>query len=152
MHEHQVDVGGHIQLAPAQLAHRDHDQLALLEPLERRAQAGVGEIAHRGADFRQVRRAFEIPRQRAQQHALAQAPQAALERGFVVGAKTGERAAHLRGAERLAGSAFQVHLGGEFRMRGEACLGVARKGDFPNRIRHLQLEYRSFPKRDANPV
>ena len=94
MDEHQVDVGGNVQLAPAELAHGDHDEFAVAQPGEAGADRQLGEVAHRRAHFGERRRCpSQVARHGAQQHALAQAPQPALQRGFVVVLRARQRRA-----------------------------------------------------------
>ena len=140
--EHQVHVGGDVELAAAELAHADHDQLARgraavdLGPGERAADLGVGERAHRAADLGEFCRAREVARHHAQEHAPAQPPQACLERALVIVRAARQRQRDLVGAERMR----RVEFRGEPGMRREQLSGVARKGDFPNGILHLRIE------------
>ncbi len=109
--EHEVDVGGDVELASAQLAHADHQQRLRARALRyaalgvearmrvrlRRGDCRLREIGHRAGDFRERRHAGQIARQRAQQDAGAQFAQHPREGGFVGGRLAGEERAHLRG-------------------------------------------------------
>jgi hypothetical protein len=83
----------------------------------------------------------QVARHRAQQHALAQPPQAALERVFVVAVRTGQRARHFIGTEGGARATCRIGLGGQLGTRGQRLHGIARKVNFPNRIRHLRIKW-----------
>ena len=90
VHEHQIDVGGHVEFAAPELAHPDDDQLLRgsrtlanrlavrgREPrMQQREPLPNGyfrERGHHGADLRQ-RCTVEVARDRAQHHPLAQPP------------------------------------------------------------------------------
>ena len=120
--EHEVDVGRHVELAAAELAHADHVQLLrqaavfshrlpvfrrqpALEVCDRGRDCDVGERGDRSDDFVQRRQSAQIARDYPQHHALAQVPQRALERRFVRGIRGSEQRAHLpalNGARTLA--------------------------------------------------
>jgi hypothetical protein len=136
VHENEIHVGGHVQLPPAELAHADDHQLLFVE---RGADRHLREVAHRAADLAEVRQSAKVARDEAQQHPLAQPPQAAHERRLVVLARPFERRGHLRARERRRRGELARELG----MRREHARGIARIGDFAdfaNRIRHLPLE------------
>ncbi len=108
-----------------------------MQELERRLQREFREVAHGAAHFLERGAAGQVARHHAQQHALAQAPQPALQRGFVRRRGAGERLRHFGAPERRCGD----ELGGELGARREEPRGVARIGNFLNRLRHLPLEW-----------
>ena len=99
MQEHQIDVGRNVELAAAELAHADDHQLRRAEPVERRCDRELREVAHRAADFLQRRGGIQVARHHPQKHPFAQPPQAALESRFIVCLGTFERGRHLGARE-----------------------------------------------------
>jgi len=99
--EDQVDVGRHVELPAAQLAHADDDQrlgcavgaagLAVrrhqvrVVQRQRGAERDLGQPGHRGADFGQVGASGEVAREGVQQHAAAKPAQGGIEGGAVAG-------------------------------------------------------------------
>ncbi len=89
--EDEIDVGGHVELAPAELAHADHHEvlrgavlvarLAVLgrqrAPVERDGgvQGGLGERRHVGADLGQIGARAHVAGERVHEDAAAQAAQ-----------------------------------------------------------------------------
>ena len=136
IHEHEVDVGRHVELAAAQLAHADDDQLLPMAGLgphrravdrierpgmhaKRFAQGGIGKHGHGRADLGQRCAAREVAQHRVQEHALAQAPQACGEPCLIVpgeGACVGPHEGRLE-----AGHHFLAQVG----IRREGAVGVA---------------------------
>ena len=137
--EDQVDVGGDVQLAAAELAHRRPPpaRVAPVHPALRRSAARPGRSSSRRLRSRSALPG-QVARHDAQQHALAQAAQPALERGLVVARAPCQRRRHAR---RARTAARRGQFGGQLGMRRRARCGVARKGDFANRIWHLRLEW-----------
>ena len=93
--EHEIDVGGDVQLAAAELAHPDDQQVlgarrarrcAVLRfhprPVraERRVERDLGEVGHRAGDLRERRESREVARRDAQHHPCAQLAQRGAER------------------------------------------------------------------------
>jgi hypothetical protein len=118
--EHQVDVRGDVELAPAQLAHADHDQVLAFQVSERRRNRQLGEVAHRAAHLFERRVAGKIARHHAQQHACPQAPQPATQRRLVVRLATVEKPRHFRARKRPRRGKFfrQLRSSGEERRSG----------------------------------
>jgi hypothetical protein len=111
VHEHEVDVGGHVELAPAELAHADDEQVLRIRRAgrravvsfharavraERRFERDLGEVGHRAGDFRELRQAREIPRRDPQHHACAEFAESCRQRLRVGRVATGEERAHAR--------------------------------------------------------
>jgi len=134
--EDEVDVGGDVELAAAELAHGHDHQVWLAHPLERRRDLELREVAHRPADFLERGPAFEVARHDPQQYPLAQSAQPPPEVRLVLALGAGERLDHRRARERRVGA----QLLGKLRTGCEQSLGIARKGDFPNHSGHLRLE------------
>jgi hypothetical protein len=136
--EDQVHVGRNVELAPAELPHADHDQIVAAQ---RRLDRHFRELAHRGADLVERREPRQVARHHAQEHAVAQLPQLALERVIARGT---ERVEHFGARELPRLRELALDLG----TRGEHALGEARNGNFLNRIRHLQFRmtlWRAIP-------
>ena len=123
MQQHEVDVGRNVELAPAELAHGDHHQVFAFEMRERGGERHFREIAHRPANLFERRRARHVARHDAQDYPLAQAPQPALERRLVVGARALERAQHLGAGEGSRCGDF----GSELAPRADHARGEARE-------------------------
>jgi len=132
LNENKIDIRRHVQLAAAELAHADHDQLVAAEELHAGLERKLGEVAHRRADFVEPGVPGEVARHHAQQHRLPQPAQPALELRFAFCRGRGERARHLVPGERLRRNDFR----GKFRARGEEPRRIARKGGFLNGFRH----------------
>jgi len=107
--ENQIDIGGDVELAAAELSHADHDEVSmpasrdrsarrLCEPRpeirKRRIDGDFSERGHRAAHFVQPGVPGEIARHRAQQHALAQPPQRRMQRALVPGTLLAQEAPH----------------------------------------------------------
>jgi len=121
MHQHEVDVGGHVELAASELAHRDDDELRVGQ---RRGDAELGEVAHRAAHLLEAGEPAQVAGHDPQQHALAQAAQPAHQRGFAVlpllRAGVLQSGGHFRTREGRRISEF----GGELRTRRQKVRGV----------------------------
>ena len=139
MQQDEIDVGGDVELAAAELAHADHHQLRSVEPFQRAGDGQLGEVAHRGADLLQRGAGHQVARHDAEKYPLAKTPQAALECRLVVALCPVQRLRHF-GAGKGRG---RGQLGAELRPGGEHARGVARKGCEIKWLRHCRLKCRS---------
>ena len=137
----EVDVGGDVELAAAELAHAHHDQplraalaerpaelrfeLALEQRLHR-IDANVGERGHGGADFAEVGAARKIARHGAQEHAAAQPAQARAQSAFLAGG-AGEVLPHFLPGPGLPGKCRDFAR--ERRIGRDRAPGEPRKGE-----------------------
>ncbi len=118
IHEHEVDVGGDVELAPAELAHPDDQEVAggrAVGRLERGARAGVGggernlgEVAHRRHDLGERREPGEVADGDAQEHPRPQLPERRREARIVREVAPGEELAHVRGAPGFHGRLIEL--------------------------------------------
>jgi hypothetical protein len=107
--EHQVDVGRHVELAPAELAHADDQQLlragragrravlgfhAHAVRVERRVEGHLGEVGHRAGDLRERREAGEVARGDPQHHACSEFAERAGKRSRLGRVTSGEERPH----------------------------------------------------------
>ena len=90
----EIDVGGHVELAAAELAHADHDKVLMPKMRKRRVDGDFGERGHRPAHFVEAGRARKIASHRAQEHALAQDPQSGMQCAFVPTAALAQKRLH----------------------------------------------------------
>jgi len=90
----KIDIGGHVQLAAAELAHAHNRKLgppaALRHPRLKKRERGIDgdfrQRGHRPAHFVEGGGARKIASHRAQEHALAQRPQRGMQRALVYAA------------------------------------------------------------------
>ena len=108
MDEHEIDVGGHVELAAAELAHGDDDQVLLLQ---RGCDAELREVAHRAAHLVEVGEAGEIARHDPQQHALRRRRSRRMSAGFVVANRRRELSGHRLARERRKQGELRSELG-----------------------------------------
>ena len=92
--KHEVDIGGDVQLAAAELAHADDHQALGAEPAQRGRNLELRKIAHRAANFVQICPPRQVARHDAQQDALPQPTKAALQARFVIVLRARERVRH----------------------------------------------------------
>ncbi len=137
--EHEIDVGGDVQLAAAELAHPDDQQILGARRTRRRAVLGVhprpvrgerrgerdlGEVGHGAGDLGERREAREVARRGAQHHPRAQFAQRGAERRRVERLARRQERAHV--GRSPPGRACRIDLFGEGRSCGEQALREAR--------------------------
>jgi hypothetical protein len=143
VHEHQIDVGGHIELRPAELAHGHDDKplgaaaLAADRLAEGLREAlvvnGDGDVdrdlreaRHRRAHLRQVSAPREVAQERAEHHPLAQPAQLGCQSGGVLDSPQSGEFAFVPFEGVLEPG---TRRGGEFRLRREEARAVPAELD-----------------------
>ena len=129
--KHEIDVGRDVELAPAELAHADDDQVAVGHGP---GKCHLRQVAHGRANLVEVGAARQVPRHHAQQDPVAQFTQRALVIPLVI-LPGAERVLHFGARERRRIG----ELGGERRTRVQHALREARQPEFANGFRHLKV-------------
>ena len=129
--KNEIDVGGHVQLAAAELPHAHYRELGppaalghlRLEIRKHRIDGDFGERGHRPAHFVETSVSRKIAGHRTQEHALAQHPQSRMQDAFVRGAALAQERLHRFARPARVPRPFQFLA--QLRPRRDELLGVA---------------------------